>query len=182
MKEYMFILVCCVFCFLFYMYTYSVKDVEGSFGGSRFKIEQDGHRFEYELGPVKVVTGVLAMTGAQRGIREGGAVLTLHYLSHSDRDDFRRSYGDGQCPAPFFNRHAKQRILIPANAQISKKLRMFDLDDYRDSNQWRDFSLRGQCVVSAPVAEINGRQVGFPRNMFDGCLTMVVTGIEAGSS
>jgi hypothetical protein len=159
-------------------YAFTVKDVEGSLGGSRFKIEQDGHKFEYELGPMNVFSGVLTMTGAQRGISEGGAMLTLHYLSHADRDKFRRTYAGEQCPAPFFNGHARQRILIPASAQISKKLRAIDFDDYRNSTQWRDFSLRGQCVISAPVAEINGRKVGFPRNMFDNCLTMVVTGIE----
>jgi hypothetical protein len=144
----------------------------------------DGHfRFEYELDRVeRRIEGVLTMSGEQLGVSEGGAVLTLHYLPNGALDSFKRTYGaSSECPAPFFNRHAERRILIPATPAVERQLRRIDFPDYRRTADWRRFELRGFCIRSAPVVSRDGKPGRLPINMFDGCLTMVATGIAIGS-
>jgi hypothetical protein len=140
-----------------------------------FKLSNDKYRFEYVLaGEQSEFSGVLAMTGNQSGIREGGATMTMHYLSNESASLFKSTHGEGECPAPFFNKHAKQKILIPANKEIADKISAIDLDDYRQSSEWRKFKVSGHCIRSAPVVEMDGKAGALPSNMFDDCLTLVV--------
>jgi hypothetical protein len=145
----------------------------------RFTVSNSRYHIEYELDRDEtIVTGVLTMTGNQGGVREGGATKFIHYLSAESASDFKTNHGGGECPAPFFNEHAKQRILIPANTEIREKLSAIDFADYRDSPRWRPFSMSGYCIRRAPVVELDGKQASMPTNMFDNCLTMVVKEIS----
>jgi hypothetical protein len=140
-----------------------------------FKLSNDKYRLEYLLNSEQTnISGILTLTGDQSGIREGGATKTLHYLSSESASLFKSTHGEGECPAPFFNEHAKQKILIPANKEIADKISAVDFDNYRDSSNWRKFKVSGHCIRSAPVVEIDGKTAGLPSNMFDDCLTLVV--------
>jgi hypothetical protein len=149
----------------------------------RFTVGDGRFRFDYELDRAETrIEGVLTMTGEQLGVSEGGAVLTLHYLSNGALDSFKRTYGaSSKFPAPFFNRHAERRILIPATPAVERRLRRIDFPDYRSTADWRRFELRGFCIRSAPVVSLNGKPGRLPINMFDGCLTLVATGLTVGS-
>lgn len=149
-------------------------------GGATFTVSDQRHRFEYELEDgATTLDGVLAMTGAQRGVPEGGAVLTLHYLSDAAVTAFEETHGTTtKCPAPFFNRHARQRILVPATPEIERQLRRVSFADYQATERWRRFSVQGHCIRSAPVVMRDGKPGQLPRNMFSRCLTMVVTGFS----
>ncbi len=140
-----------------------------------FKIANDRYRFEYAIDQSEtVLTGALTMTGDQAGVSEGGATKTLHYLSNEDASDFKANHGAGECPAPYFNAHAKQRILIPANDDVAKQISRINFDDYRDSSKWRHFSIAGYCIRKAALVEKDGKPATMPTNMFDNCRTMVV--------
>jgi hypothetical protein len=144
-----------------------------------FVVSDDRHTFVYDLDQRETETrGVLTMTGAQAGVREGGAVITLHYLSDDAAEHFRRNHGKGACPAPFFNRHAHQRILIPATPAVEAALRKVNFEDYRVSADWRGFSVRGRCVRGLNDGKRDGLAIQMPRNMFNDCMTMVATGID----
>jgi hypothetical protein len=144
-----------------------------------FKVSNERYKFEYKLDQAETeISGVLTMTGDQSGVSEGGATKTLHYLSKEDAADFRRTHGGGECPAPFFNAHAKQRILIPANKQVAAKISAVKFDDYRDSSKWKRFKVAGYCIRSAPVVELDGKAGAMPGNMFDNCLTVVANDIS----
>ena len=123
-------------------------------------------------------SGALTMTGAQAGASEGGAVLTLHYLTDDAVAEFRSTQSPATCPAPFFNRYARQRILIPATPEVERQLRAIELPDFRQVASWRPFALRGYCVRSAPVIQKDGQPAAMPTNMFDNCLTMVATRLD----
>lgn len=149
----------------------------------RFTVSDSRYRFEYELDRHETsVDGILTMTGAQDGVSEGGAILTLHYLSSSAVETFKRTHANpDKCPAPFFNRHAERRILIPATPAIERQLRRIDFPNYQHTADWRRFTVRGHCIRSAPVVSRDGEPGRLPRNMFDACLTMVATAITIGS-
>ncbi len=145
----------------------------------RFKISNDRYRFEYAVDPFETsFKGALTMTGDQAGISEGGATKTLHYLSTEKAADFKNTHPDGECPAPYFNDNAQQRILIPENDEVAKKTSRIDFSDYRDSTKWRPFSVSGYCIRNAPVVEKDGKPGALPSNMFDDCLTILVKNIE----
>jgi hypothetical protein len=144
-----------------------------------FKVSDKRHHFEYKLEQAETTTrGVLTMTGNQSGVSEGGAVKVLHYLTDKSVSEFKRTQHNGQCPAPFFNAHAKQRILIPATPAIENQLRQIDLPNYQKVATWRPFAASGYCIRSAPVIVKDGKEGRLPSNMFSNCLTMVVTRFE----
>jgi hypothetical protein len=148
---------------------------QSEFNSGTFKVVDKKYRFEYELDKSETTyQGVLTMTGDQAGISEGGVVKTLHYLSDDDASDFKRVYGKSMCPAPFFNQHAKQRLLIPIDSSIEEKLSQIDFEDYRDSSKWRNFKMTGYCIKSAPILEVDGQPVQLPSNMFDDCMSIVI--------
>jgi hypothetical protein len=162
------------------IFTYAVwpsgnNNYQPEFNSGRFKVADKKHHFEYELDSAETTyQGVLTMTSDQAGISEGGVVKTLHYLSDDDASNFKRVYGKGMCPAPFFNQHAKQRLLIPIDASVEENLSKIDFEDYRDSSKWRNFKMTGYCIQSAPLLEVDGKPVQPPSNMFDDCLSIVV--------
>ena len=148
-----------------------------------FVVSNDRYRFEYWLDREETTTsGVLTMTGAQAGVSEGGAAMTLHYLSEDSLADFRATQKGGTCYAPFFNQHAQHKILIPANPEIENKLRAVEFDDYSKVSMWRRFSVRGYCIQGAKAILLDGKPGQMATNMFDNCLTMVATGLDVGDA
>lgn len=147
----------------------------------RFVVSNDRYRFEYSLDAQETTTaGALTMTGAQAGVSEGGAALTLHYLASDTVSEYRRTQNPRTCSAPFFNRYAKQKILIPATPDIERQMRAVNIPNYQDVAGWRPFTVRGYCIHGAPVIQKDGEAAQMPGNMFDNCLTMVATRLEVG--
>ena len=160
---------------------FSGGEATSALAPGRFVVSNDRYRFEYSLEARETTTsGALTMTGAQAGVSEGGAALTLHYLTDDSVSDYRRNQNPRTCSAPFFNRYAKQKILIPASPAIERQLRAVEIPNYQDVASWRPFTLRGYCIRAAPVIQKDGQPAQMPGNMFDNCLTMVATRLEVG--
>ena len=145
-----------------------------------FTVSDAKHHFEYQLSAErKVLRGIATMTQSQRGVKDGGALITLHYFNDKSAAKFTQKYaGTGQCPAPFFNRHAKQKLLMASNPDIAAKLKGWKNGAYKDVSGWQDFKLTGRCLTKTIKAEIKGKPVLLPRNFHSKCLTFHVEAIE----
>lgn len=145
-----------------------------------FTVSDAKHYFEYQLSAErKVLRGIATMTGSQRGVKDGGAIITLHYFDDKSAAKFTQKYaGTRQCPAPFFNRHAKQKLLMASNPDIAAELKAWKNGAYKDVSGWQDFKLTGRCLTKTIKAEIKGKPVLLPRNFHSKCLTFHVEAIE----
>ncbi|MDB2437443.1 hypothetical protein N9W89_01890 [Hellea sp.] len=145
-----------------------------------FTVSDNKRYFEYQLSAEKsVIHGIATMTQSQRGIKDAGALITLHYFDEKSAKKFSQKYaGSGQCPAPFFNRHAKQKLLMASNPEIAEKLRAWKNGAYKDVSGWQDFKLTGRCLTKTIKAEVKGKPVRLPRNFYSRCLTFHVEAIE----
>ncbi len=145
-----------------------------------FEVSQAGSRFRYELEEeFLTLDAVAAMTGKNSGIREGGAVLTVHLLSHQAADKFAETYGrSGHCPAPFFNQHADPKILIPASPAVEANIAAWDLPDYRISSTWENFTIRGQCIKRLKQGRLEGEDVQIHESFFNNCRFILVNELE----
>jgi len=145
-----------------------------------FTVSDNKHYFQYELSSQReVLRGIVTMTDKQRGISEGGALVTLHYFDDKAAKKFTEKYaGTKQCPAPFFNRNAKHKILMASDPQVAAKLKAWKNRAYKDVSGWQDFKIIGQCLTKTVKAEINGETVYPPSNFYDNCLTFHVDSVE----
>lgn len=135
---------------------------------------EDHFRYELDSNPI-TLDGVAAMTGRGKGIKEGGALLTLHMLSHPSAELFDRTYGRSKnCPAPFFNKHANQKILFAANNIIEEQIINWNLRDYRESDRWEDFSIKGHCIKGLKEAKLDGETVFLNPSFFNNCRFVLV--------
>lgn len=159
----------------------SSAPVQGSFSGAKYVLEDGRRRFEYALDGATALGGVLIATGKQRGMAEGGAVASIHFFDNSGAAEFTRTQPLDHCSAAFFNAHARHRLLIPASAEVEERLRSLDFDDHENTASWRRFSLGGYCIRRADKIVIDGQPAQAPSNMFDNCMTMVVTSFSVQS-
>lgn len=145
-----------------------------------FTVSDAKHHFEYQLSPErKVLRGIAVMTQSQRGVKDGGALITLHYFDDKSADKFSQKYaGTGHCPAPFFNRHAKQKLLMASSPNVAAQLKTWKNGAYKDVSGWQDFKLTGRCLTKTLKAEVKGKPVLLPRNFHSKCLTFHVDAIE----
>jgi hypothetical protein len=145
-----------------------------------FKISDKHNKFEYQLERNEInINGTLAEISSSQGIRSGGVDVALHYLNNESLAAFKRTKNTRTCNAPFFNEHAKHKLLIPENdvfaAKLTSSLSPMKSASYTQTSTWRPFNLKGYCIKSAPIVEINGKQASLAGNMFDNCMTMIVT-------
>ncbi len=145
-----------------------------------FKISDKQYRYEYQLDNAEIsLNGILTQTSSSEGIRSGGVDVVLHYLTDESLVKFKTTQNTKICNAPFFNAHAKHKQLIPANSavgtELAQNLEPMKASNYTQTTTWRPFNLRGYCIKTAPIVEIDGKKGLLPHNMFDRCLTMVIT-------
>lgn len=145
-----------------------------------FIVSDAKHHFEYQLSSErKILRGIATMTQSQRGIKDAGAIITLHYFDDKAANRFSQKYAETrQCPAPFFNRHAQQKMLMASNPETTAKLKAWKNGAYKDVSGWQDFKLTGRCLTKTLKAEIKGEPVLLPRNFHSKCLTFHVEAIE----
>ena len=145
-----------------------------------FIVSDNKHYFEYELASErKVLRGIATITQKQRGIKEGGALITLHYFDDKAAQKFTAKHaGTKQCPAPFFNRHAQQKILLASDPKIAAQLTSWKNGAYKNVAGWQDFKLIGRCLTQTVKAEVKGKPVALPRNFHSNCLTFHVDTVE----
>ena len=153
---------------------------DGMVGVNVFEVSEADNHFQYELEEdFLTLDAVAAMTGKNSGIREGGALLTVHLLSHQAADKFAETYGQsGHCPAPFFNQHADQKILIAASPAVEAKIRAWDLPDYQLSSTWENFTVRGQCIKRLKQGKLDGEEVQIHESFFSNCRFILVNELE----
>ena len=153
---------------------------DGMVGVNVFEVSEADSRFQYELEEeLLTLDAVAAMTGKNGGIKEGGALLTVHLLSHQAADKFAQTYGrSGHCPAPFFNQHADQKILVAASPAIEDKIVSWDLPDYRISSTWENFTIRGQCIKRLKRGKLDGEEVQIHESFFSNCRFILVNELE----
>lgn len=145
-----------------------------------FTVSDAKHHFEYQLSSErKILRGIATMTQSQRGVKDAGAIITLHYFDDKSANKFSQKYaGTRQCPAPFFNRHAKQKMLMASNPVVAAELKAWKNGAFKDVSGWQDFKLTGRCLTKTLKAEIKGKPVLLPRNFHSKCLTFHVEAIE----
>lgn len=147
---------------------------------SSFKISNQRYKYEYELEKNEIsINGILTEISPSQGIKSAGVETVLHYLTSESLTTFKRTQDTRTCNAPFFNAHAKHKQLIPENAmfatELATSLASFKSANYTQTATWRPFNLKGYCIKKASLVEVDGKNASLPRNMFDNCLTMVVT-------
>lgn len=145
-----------------------------------FIVSDAKHHFEYQLSSErKVLRGVATITQSQRGVKNAGALKTLHYFNDKSALKFTQKYaGTKQCPAPFFNRHAQQKILMASDPSVAAKIKAWENRAYKDVSGWEDFKLTGRCLTKTLKAEVKGKPVLLPSNLHRKCLTFHVEAIE----
>lgn len=145
-----------------------------------FTVSDAKRHFEYQLSSErKVLRGIATMTQSQRGVKDAGALITLHYFDDKAAQKFTQKYaGTQQCPAPFFNRHAKQKLLMASDPNIAAEIKAWKNGAYKDVAGWEDFKLTGRCLTKTLKAEVKGKPVLLPRNFHSKCLTFHVDAIE----
>lgn len=156
-------------------------DVEVDYNAGRFVVSDEEHRFEYALGRRESLTVTMSMSGAQRGIKEGGALRTVHFFDDAATRKYKSQHGPGsKCPAPFFRRYAHQKILFAKDARVMEQVMSLPEGSYTDSSAWHRVTLHGRCLKSLEHGERRGREVRLPRNFFDNCLSFMVERVSVG--
>ncbi|MEO1142507.1 MAG: hypothetical protein AAFW66_09210 [Pseudomonadota bacterium] len=123
----------------------------------------------------RVFKGVAVMTGFNRGIKEGGFLLTLHSISNKSSRKFQKKYGkSNRCPAPFFNRHAHQKLLLAANANVERDLLSWSVPDYRKSEFWQNYKIKGRCARKLLSGKNSDVRLNMHRAYFKRCRIVVV--------
>jgi hypothetical protein len=175
---------CVIGLFIYGLWPSGDDNYQPEYSTGKFTIKNDKYHVEYEIDESETThQGVLTMTNDGKGISQGGIVKTLHYLTEDDASEFRSTHKTNVCPAPFFNEHAKLRLLIPKDAAVEKQLSDLHFEDYRDSTEWRKFSITGHCIQSVPVIKMEGKEGRVKyNNMFKDCMTMVVSDFTVSSN
>jgi hypothetical protein len=174
------ILVLIVVVAAFFLMREGPSPVISEMSSNTFKISDNQYKYEYQLDKSEIIlSGTLVGASASPGIRAAGVDAVLHYLDGESLSTFKRTQNPRICTAPFFNSHAKHKQLIPANTLFTEKLAAglaaMTSINYTQTATWRPFNLRGYCIKSASVIEIYGKKASLPHNMFDNCMTMIVT-------
>ena len=116
-----------------------------------------------------------AATSPGRGVREGGVRMTLHYLDKDATARFVKTHaGSDTCPAPFFNRHAKQKLFYTNDAAMQKRLKAWKQERYGDVSQWQTAKITGRCLTGSVEATRDGEPVFGPTNLYEDCLAFLV--------
>ncbi|WP_152553892.1 hypothetical protein [Endozoicomonas elysicola] len=167
----------------FYFYKSDQPEIiiyDGITSENIFEVSGSDSRFQYELEEGFIsIDAVAAMTGTNGGLKEGGALLTVHLLNHQAVNKFTETYGQsGLCPAPFFNQYADQKILVAASSVIGEKIASWNLPDYRMSSTWENFTIQGQCIKRLKYGELDGEEMQIPDSFFNNCRMILVNELE----
>jgi hypothetical protein len=147
---------------------------------TKFIVGDNEQEYTYTLNAYSTsFSGTATMTGFQKGLSEGGALLTLHYLSNNDVEKFYNMFANAkQCPARFFNQHAQQKVLLAASDHVAQVLKNWDITDYRNTDNWEEFTIVGRCVEKLNNAQRYGKTVMMPDGYFANCRFIVVEDVQ----
>lgn len=139
-------------------------------------VEDERYRFVHRVSPRRQTLRVTAAATQQhRGTPEAGVQLTLHYLDRKGTAAFLKKHaGSDRCPAPFFNRHAQQKMLLTENKAIQTQLKKWRQREYANVRHWRTAEITGRCLTENVEAKRDGEDVLLPRNFYDDCLSFLV--------
>lgn len=148
--------------------------------GRHLVVVGGNERSTYDLEPLGTMTVVGAAAGRPWIGRTQGYTSVVHSLTPSDAEKFYKTHaGTSQCPAPFFNDHARQTYLIPRDEAIARKIAEIGFaKEYGDTRGWKTLDFKGQCARR--VTRLQSGEGGTGRTYdIGGCSTFVVDDVVA---
>ena len=141
-----------------------------------YSVSNGQYDLSYRHGAERTLAVTVSMTSDMR--LPASRATTVHYFDDSAKQKFVRRYGKGaSCPASFYNRYARHHILIGATDEIATQLSDLPKGSMRESRRWYRLGLRGHCLIDMEGTR-NGETVLAPSNLFDDCMTFLVTDVS----
>lgn len=117
--------------------------------GTSFNIKDKYGDYTYTLSPKRQTLHLTqAASVPNRRGQEGGSLAMLHYLDEKSTLKFEQQFkNSSHCPASFFNRYAKQKMLFASTPSLQKEIKSWENGHWKDTSKWQKLQLSGRCIT-----------------------------------